>query len=100
MTRARKKVLGRDEVGSGQVKICKCMDSTANHIPEELSGQAKVGVHQKGQGCSVAWRSVPVFKLLHPTKLPAPRLGSSCPLAPDETAHGWVYSSLAGRRAR
>ena len=97
---AQKGVLGRDEVGSGQVKICKCMVSTPNHIPEELSAQAKVGVPQKGQGYprrTVAYQSLSLFI---PLDCLQPRLGTSCTLAPDETAHGWVYSSLADRRAR
>lgn len=44
----------------------------------------------------VAYQS---FKLLHPTRLRAARLGTSWALAPDETARGWVSSSLADGRA-
>lgn len=56
----------------------------------------KVGVPQ---GCSVATVAYRSFKLLHPTRLRAARLGMPWALAPDETARGWVYSSLADGRA-
>lgn len=82
------------------MRICKCEDDVPNHIPEELSAQAKSGRASEKPGVLRSVPSVPAFKLLHPTRLPAPRLGTCWPLPPDETAHGWACSSLADRRAR
>lgn len=58
---AQEKVLGRDEVGSGQVKICKCEEGVPNHNPEELSAQAKSGRASEKPGVLRSAPSVPVF---------------------------------------